>query len=78
MIKHIKVEKLNGKLNYDLNFHSDLNIFTGRNGFGKTTLLKMLWYLMKGDFQDLLSEINFSLQHILRLFIPNIQIKKLC
>lgn len=60
MIKHIKVENLNGKLNYDLNFHSDLNIFTGRNGSGKTTLLKMLWYLAQSNIEGLLKEIFFE------------------
>ena len=29
-----------------LDFNEDLNIFTGRNGSGKTTILKLMWYLI--------------------------------
>lgn len=40
--------------------HSDLNIITGRNGAGKTTILKSLWYIMSGNILLLLQEVPFS------------------
>lgn len=42
------------KLNYDL------NILTGRNGSGKTSILKLLWYIMSGNILIALREINFK------------------
>jgi hypothetical protein len=45
MIQKLTVHKLWGRENFALEFHPDLNIFTGSNGSGKTTLLKLLWYL---------------------------------
>lgn len=40
--------------------NGDLNIFTGRNGSGKTTILKLLWYIMSGNILIALNEINFQ------------------
>ncbi|MDC4606714.1 AAA family ATPase, partial [Acinetobacter baumannii] len=48
-IKSFTVEGLHG--NHDpisLEFHDDLNILSGRNGAGKTTILKLMWYLISG------------------------------
>jgi ABC-type lipoprotein export system ATPase subunit len=39
---------------------SDLNIFTGRNGAGKTNLLKLLWYIMSGNILLALKEVAFQ------------------
>jgi ABC-type cobalamin/Fe3+-siderophores transport system ATPase subunit len=47
-------QKISGKL------HSDLNILTGRNGAGKTTVLKLLWYIMSGNILLALHEIIFQ------------------
>lgn len=41
-------------------FVSDLNILTGRNGAGKTTVLKLLWYVISGNILTALTEIQFS------------------
>ncbi|WP_031440210.1 AAA family ATPase [Sphingomonas sp. FUKUSWIS1] len=41
-------------------FHSDLNILTGKNGAGKTSLLKLLWYVMSGNIIHALNEVPFS------------------
>jgi len=42
------------------NFNADLNILTGKNGAGKTTILKILWYVISGNISLALSEINFK------------------
>ncbi|MDO9489219.1 MAG: ATP-binding protein [Sphingomonadaceae bacterium] len=41
-------------------FSHDLNILTGRNGAGKTSLLKLMWYIVSGNILLALKEIEFS------------------
>lgn len=40
-------------------FNSDINILTGRNGAGKTSILKLLWYIVSGNVEIALREVNF-------------------
>jgi energy-coupling factor transporter ATP-binding protein EcfA2 len=40
--------------------NDDLNILTGRNGAGKTSLLKLLWYIMSGNILLALQEVPFA------------------
>ena len=62
MIKRLVVKGLNNRADgtHDLEFHPDLNIFTGPNGSGKTTLLKLIWYLISGNLERILPEIPFQ------------------
>ena len=62
MIKRLVVKRLNNRSdgNHDLEFHPDLNIFTGPNGSGKTTLLKLIWYLISGNLERVFAEIPFQ------------------
>ncbi len=60
MIKHLVVTGLYGKFDFDLDFNEDLNILTGRNGSGKTTILKLLWYLISGNLERITPEIWFD------------------
>lgn len=48
----------NNNLIYD--FNSDLNILTGRNGAGKTTIMKLAWFIISGNVLLALREINFK------------------
>ncbi|RCS59784.1 AAA family ATPase [Parvibium lacunae] len=41
-------------------FNRDLNIVTGRNGAGKTSVLKLAWYIMSGNILQALKEVNFK------------------
>lgn len=41
-------------------FGPDVNILTGRNGAGKTTILKLIWYTMSGNIDIALREVQFS------------------
>src|SRR4051812_46301942 len=61
MIKQLKVSGLNQKLTFDLMFHEDFNILTGRNGSGKTTVLKLIWYIISGNCEHVFEEM--SLEH---------------
>ncbi len=60
MIQKLKVEGLNNQFDCEFEFNQDLNIFTGVNGCGKTTLLKLIWYFISGHLEQILSEIPFS------------------
>src|SRR5947207_2703533 len=60
MIKTLRVVKLNRRMTFELNFHEDINILTGKNGSGKTTVLKLLWYAISGNLERILPEIPFE------------------
>ncbi|MFS8425435.1 AAA family ATPase [Xanthomonas campestris pv. incanae] len=40
-------------------FNSDLNLLTGRNGSGKTTILKLIWLIISGNVLIALKEVPF-------------------
>lgn len=60
MLKAFSVHGLNKQPDINLQFHGDLNIVTGRNGCGKTTLLKLLWFMMSGNVERISPEIEFQ------------------
>ncbi|WP_421846935.1 AAA family ATPase [Novosphingobium sp.] len=43
-----------------LEFHPDLNILTGRNGAGKTSIMKLMWYIQSGNILEALREVEFQ------------------
>lgn len=43
-----------------LKFNDDINIITGRNGSGKTTILKLMWYCISANIERAIREINFE------------------
>lgn len=60
IIKSIGVSGLFGKpgtTGFDLNH--DLNIITGRNGSGKTTVMKLAWFIISGNIIHALREVSF-------------------
>lgn len=59
MIRRLKVKGLNHRIDIDREFNEDLNIITGKNGSGKTTVLKLLWYLISGNLERTILEIPF-------------------
>jgi len=54
------VDLLNRKGTLSATLNPDVNILTGRNGAGKTSLLKLLWYLTSGNIFLALQEVAFS------------------
>ena len=58
-LKKFKIYKLFGTYNVDIDFKSNVNIFVGENGLGKTTILNMLNYVLQGDSEGL-STIDFN------------------
>jgi predicted ATPase len=60
-IESFEVLGLNGReTKVSANFANDINILTGRNGAGKTNLLKLLWYIMSGNIFIALQEVPFQ------------------
>lgn len=60
-IKSAEIIGLNGLDNHiKLDFNDDLNIITGRNGSGKTNILKLIWYVISGNIFHAIQEINFD------------------
>ena len=60
MIKSLSVKGLIHRVDADLEFNEDLNIITGKNGSGKTMVLKVLWYLISGNLERIVPEIPFQ------------------
>lgn len=60
MIKELKVKGLNDKTDLEYEFNPDLNLLTGKNGAGKTTVLKLIWYLNSSNYTALINEITFN------------------
>lgn len=61
MIKYLQIKGLNGSEKpLEFNFNEDLNLFTGLNGCGKTTILKVLWFVNSWKISDFLCEVSFD------------------
>lgn len=64
-IQYFMVEGLNGRPKQELYFHEDINVITGVNGSGKTTILKLMWYMISGNLERIMPEISFSKAQII-------------
>jgi ABC-type transport system involved in cytochrome c biogenesis ATPase subunit len=62
-LSHIKIEGLFGQFDYDikLNQEEGITILTGPNGYGKTTILNIIWGLFHQDFNSLQKAKSVSL-----------------
>ncbi|OTH00542.1 AAA family ATPase [Acinetobacter sp. ANC 4973] len=59
-IKYVEIDSLFGREGtISLNFQEDLNVLTGKNGAGKTNILKLIWYIISGNIDKAIEEINF-------------------
>lgn len=54
LISRVEIYGFWGKYKIFTDFHSDINIFIGKNGTGKTTFINMLYAVLKGDLKSLL------------------------
>ncbi|PSU73056.1 hypothetical protein C9J22_03710 [Photobacterium phosphoreum] len=61
IINEITIEGLNNsQRTINLKFNRDVNIITGRNGSGKTTILKLIWFCISANIERAVQEIIFS------------------
>lgn len=66
-ITRLKIEKLFGYQDLDIDFNSRVKILIGENGLGKTTVLNMIYFLLDRKFEKL-HEIKF---HSIELSFSN-------
>lgn len=59
MIKKVKIIGINDKIDFEASFNRDVNIITGVNGCGKTSILKILWYSLSSNLERLFDELHF-------------------
>lgn len=64
MISKFIVKGLHNRLDVELDLHQDLNILTGRNGSGKTSALKLMWYMISGNLERIFREMLFNYAEI--------------
>lgn len=55
MLTSLKIKKLFGVWNYNLNLAKDISIISGPNGYGKTTILRIIRDVFEDDLLDLTS-----------------------
>jgi predicted ATPase len=60
MITYFKAVNLSEFLSVELIFNEDLNIITGINGSGKTTIIKTIWLLYSGHINNIIENISFT------------------
>ena len=60
-IQSIYIEGLHSNREpFSIHFNDDLNIISGKNGAGKTTILKLIWYFISGNLEKALIEVPFK------------------
>lgn len=55
ILSNLKVSKLYGKYDYDVNFNEDITLIYGTNGCGKTTILNIITAIITGSIYKLFS-----------------------
>lgn len=60
MIKRLRIVNLFDRFNYDINLKNDVTILTGPNGYGKSTILKIIIAINKGNFKYF-KKLNFKI-----------------
>ena len=76
-IKSLQIINLQQRKDINIKFNDDINIITGSNGSGKTTIIKVLWYLVSGNIERLFSEVDFdSLKLKTSLYDLNIKVQE--
>ena len=60
MLNKFIVSGLHGNKDIEIDFEPDLTVITGENGCGKTTALKLMWYLLSPNIERAYREIDFS------------------
>ena len=59
MLKQFKITRLFGERDVQINFDSNIRILVAENGYGKTTILNALYYVLSGQGRKL-RKINFQ------------------
>lgn len=60
MIKRFEVKNLNGFTSFKNSFNPDINVITGLNGSGKTSVLRLIWYLVSANIERVFDDCSFD------------------
>lgn len=60
MIKHFEVNNLNNFTSFSNDFNPDVNVITGINGAGKTSVLRLVWYLVSANIERVFDDCWFD------------------
>ena len=71
-LKRFEIKELFGIYNVDIPFESNVNIFVGENGLGKTTILNCINYVLQCDSDNLY---NIDFKEIIVTFKNNEKVK---
>lgn len=66
MIKEFIFRNLNHNMNDHIVFNNDINILTGKNGCGKTTIMKLMWYMISCNFDKIHREIDVEFAKLIK------------
>jgi predicted AAA+ superfamily ATPase len=65
MLRSFEARGINGRISVPkFTFSDDINLLTGANGAGKTTVLKLLWYLVSANIERVAQEMSFEFLHL--------------
>lgn len=60
-----------------IDFKSDIHVISGKNGAGKTTILKLVWYFISGNLEKALIEVPFKSATLeTDIYILNVKVKE--
>lgn len=78
MIKHFSVKNLNDFTSFSNDFNPDVNVIIGVNGSGKTSVLRLVWYLISANIERVFDDCRFDELYIeTSTFKLSIKTKKL-
>lgn len=60
MINYLRIDNINGFTSFDNEFFEDVNIITGVNGAGKTSVLRLAWYVTSANIERVFDECRFD------------------
>ena len=60
MLKYFSVVGLHGAKDIKISFDDQLTVITGENGCGKTSALKLMWYLLSPNVERAYREVDFD------------------
>lgn len=53
-----------GKHSHHIKFNDDITVLVGRNGSGKTTILKLVWFMVSGNLERISTEMSFKFANL--------------
>ncbi len=75
VIKKFEIKGFLGRYKLEMNFEDNVKILVAENGFGKTTLLNMLYYTISGEKKDLKKLKQYDFEYVKIVFISGKEVQ---